>query len=503
MKTYKDAYVSRLGGNWSSGYYPYYPDTTGAIRDIRNSSELSSAWHSTFGQNMGTVIGPYNPDSMAYTAGYSYGTLVSESLESFPPTEKYQGKVRSNNNPGFLKKKATGVMVVAPYQAFEINYTYRMGLVAGEVSSTIIKQSNSRAYDLSPALYWSLPRQFHHPFDSDVTPVNGKRPRYDGSYFSPFFLDRVDTLSTDVHPKTVGWSDPFINVGSLTSLIDVNLDELVTSAHAEAESGTYDLLTEVMELPETVRYLINILGTAVTAFKAAKGREVEVRKLYRNRKQTLKSAKELADAVASVWLQYRYAISPLAYSIEDIQETLLSMKAKYGKYNEKSVSSINFPETLEFRGSSAVWHLVTNDSSATVRCFIKRKYDPQDIIDTLYGLLKVNPFSTAWELIPLSFVADWFVNVGDYITALTSHQPHTQQVSTVSIKLEGNVSYKDSVSGCAVDIDFEAYDRTVIDPDDFVSLQFRFDLNWKRQIDALALLWGPVSKSLTKAINKR
>lgn len=503
MKVYKNAYVSRLGGNWSTGYFPNYPSAAGVVYDIRNSSELSSAWHSAFDKNRGTVIGPFASDSAAYAWGYSYGVLVSEEPNNFPLTETYQGKVRTNNNPGFLKKKVSGVMVVAPYMVFEINYTYRLGLVAEEVSSTFTKSTNSRAYDLSPSLYWSLPRQFHHPFDDNVTPKNGKRPQNDGSYFSPFHIDYVGSLATDVHPKTIGWLDPFTDLGSLKSLTDFNLDEIVTAAHAAAESGTYDLLTEIMELPETVRYLINILGTAVTAFKAAKGREVEVRKLYRNRKQTLKSAKELADAVASVWLQYRYAISPLAYSIEDIQETLLSLKAQYGKYKEKAVSSIDFPETMQFQGSGAAWHRVTNDSKATVRCFIKRKYDPQDIIDTLYGLLKVNPFSTAWELIPLSFVADWFVNVGDYITALTSHQPHAQQVSTVSIKLEGNVGYKDPISGCAVDIDFKAYDRTVIDPDDFVSLQFRFDMNWKRQLDALALLWGPVSNSLNKAINKR
>lgn len=33
-----------------------------------------------------------------------------------------------------------------------------------------------------------------------------------------------------------------------------------------------------------------------------------------------------------------------------------------------------------------------------------------------YGL--TNPLLTAWELVPFSFVADWFVNVGDTIASL-------------------------------------------------------------------------------------
>lgn len=33
----------------------------------------------------------------------------------------------------------------------------------------------------------------------------------------------------------------------------------------------------------------------------------------------------------------------------------------------------------------------------------------------------INPFEIAWELVPLSFVADWFVDYGDYMSQLSSH----------------------------------------------------------------------------------
>ena len=164
---------------------------------------------------------------------------------------------------------------------------------------------------------------------------------------------------------------------------------------------------------------------------------------------------------------------------------------------------VELPEELTFEGSGSVWKLTANDSTQTMRCFIKRKYDPQDILDSLWSLLKVNPFSTAWELVPLSFVVDWFVNIGDYITALTSHSPHAQQVATLSYKFEGNATYKEENTGCAVDFVFECYQRIVIDPDDVVALQTRFDMNWKRQLDALALSWGPISERIKKTLNKR
>lgn len=42
---------------------------------------------------------------------------------------------------------------------------------------------------------------------------------------------------------------------------------------------------------------------------------------------------------------------------------------------------------------------------------------------TLYALNQLglaNPIATAWELVPLSFVIDWFLPIGDFLTALTS-----------------------------------------------------------------------------------
>lgn len=501
MKRYVSAEVSTLNNCWNaSGYFADYPNINPVVYQWQNPPALITAWNALYAKNRSVVLGMSQLTPGFAQKGFSCGTLV-ESTEVLPLVSTYSGKTRYNNNPGFAKKKATGVMVVSPYTAFKIEYLYTLGSLEGNTVSTRTVPHSS-AYGIDKALYWSLPRQFHHPFDRSSTPQNGRYPQNDGNYFGPFLVKKVDSFTTEIHPKDIGWKDPF---DSLSSFLGGSLDarECVTAAIAEAESGTYDLLTEIAELPETLRYLINILGSAVDAFSAAKRREIEVRKLYRNRKQALKSARELADAVASVWLQYRYAIQPLAYSIEDIQETILSLKAQYGKFKGKEVALVELPEELTFEGSGSVWKLTANDSAQTMRCFIKRKYDPQDVLDSLWSLLKVNPFSTAWELVPLSFVVDWFVNIGDYITALTSHSPHAQQVATLSYKFEGNATYKEENTGCAVDFNFECYQRIVIDPDDFVALQTRFDMNWKRQLDALALSWGPISERIKKTLNKR
>jgi hypothetical protein len=43
-------------------------------------------------------------------------------------------------------------------------------------------------------------------------------------------------------------------------------------------------------------------------------------------------------------------------------------------------------------------------------------------LHTIQQMGLTNPLVVAWELIPFSFVADWFIQVGDYLTALTALQ---------------------------------------------------------------------------------
>lgn len=272
---------------------------------------------------------------------------------------------------------------------------------------------------------------------------------------------------------------------------------LITSVLAEANSGTYDLLTEIAELPETLKYLISLLKDFASAYKAVRKKEVEIKKLFASKKQTKRTARELADALASLWLQFRYALSPIGYSIEDIINTLEEYKRVFAKYRDKVTLS---PDVDAPDG----YVVVNNSLSLTHRCIIKRSFSPEDIVDALLSILKLNPLSTAYELIPLSFVLDWFVNIGDYITSMTNTISYEQQASCYSWKLEGKITLRKVVPGLPdgfpppeVTFEVEHYKRNVINPRDLAGLNLDPSLNWKRQLDALALLWGP-AKTIMK-----
>lgn len=301
---------------------------------------------------------------------------------------------------------------------------------------------------------------------------------------------------------------------------------LITEVVAAADKASVDLLTAAAEMPETLRSLLNGIKTVVSAIRALKKREITISRSFDKRKARLKAnhernqkylenlkgkaktrakkrqiewqqkkasesfskawkstLKELADALADVWMNFRYNIMPNVYLLSDLHDLYDSYTADFRTTRKKD----GFTHTLEREGWSSLELHVLN------RCVIKRGLDP-DLKFT--SLTHANFVTTAWELVPLSFVVDWFVNVGDLLTSSFSPNLSTSQGSVFSTKMtfEGSVSNKETGQSCHYNI--ETYRRRVIQPDSMTGLSLNFDLSLYRQLDALALLWRPIRDSL-------
>lgn len=441
-------------------------DPHGIPRNQYNDAIMDVYW-ATYGQNQ-LVVGS------DHRKGFAYG------IETDGPMPVASSEVLHERaafpNKDFVQRQRRGEIVVAPYESRAIQITSKPGWLAAQ---------NERP---GPGVGWFS--------TSDI----GLPPQIGSCYpIDPWASHKVIQqylVFTQMKGEyDVMKLDPDLVLSNLLPKEEIN-KSIVTSALAEANSGTYDLLTEVAELPETLKYLIGILQDFASALKAVRKKEVEVKKLFRNKKQTERTAYELADALASVWLQFRYAISPLAYSFNDVITTLEEYKRVFAKYRQRQE---DYAEPVEISGLDILSH---DDFVTSHKVFIKRSFSPEDIVDALLSLLKVNPLATAYELIPLSFVIDWFLNIGDYITAMTGTIKYSQEAATYSWKTEGNVTYgknivlPDGYKPPTVNLSYRTYKRIVIDPRAHTGLSYDPFINWKRQLDALALLWGPTKKMM-------
>lgn len=441
---------------------------TGPQVNKYNQAVMDNYW-ATFGQNQ-LVLGGDNKRGFAYRIETN-GPLPVEHSEVLHERVTFPNK-------DFVQRQRRGDIVVAPYESRSIQVTSKPGWLSAQ------------NVGFGPGFGWfsnpdvGLPNKVGSCYPLNWNPGKNHVMRYYLNF----------TIMNGIYDNLSLGSD--LVLSDLLPKEEIN-KSIVTSALAEANSGTYDLLTEVAELPETLKYLIGILRDFASALKAVRKREVEVKKLFRNKKQTERTAYELADALASVWLQFRYAISPLAYSFNDVITTLEEYKRVFAKYRQREE---DYAEPVEISGLDILSH---DDFVTSHKVFIKRSFSPEDIVDALLSLLKVNPLATAYELIPLSFVVDWFLNIGDYITAMTGTIKYSQEAATYSWKTEGNVTYgksnlilPDGYQPPSVNLSYRTYKRIVIDPKAHTGLSYDPFINWKRQLDALALLWGPTKKMM-------
>lgn len=196
----------------------------------------------------------------------------------------------------------------------------------------------------------------------------------------------------------------YINYQTGTKIPDYyfpGFDDTVNSLMGQVVSDArsqFDLLTEVAEIPSTLKGLLSIykrLRNPISTFIKR-----------RNKILRENDPASVKDLLADLWLEFRYSIMPMVYSVQDIidQHNLINISYESFRAQRKIYAVCDDPD-------------VDININVTIRATGRNKYDLSNRAVQTIGL---NPFVTAWELVPLSFVIDWFFNVGEFILANTT-----------------------------------------------------------------------------------
>jgi len=195
----------------------------------------------------------------------------------------------------------------------------------------------------------------------------------------------------------------------------------ISEAWSRASLEEIQALPAIAESQKTIRSIIDITGRAVNLLR-------DLWRLSRGKTPKAINAKKYYDRHLSFkqlqdrWMESRYALRPLVYDIAGV------------------VAAVNrpleYPPRLTFRGSESVYDIATSLTKTAThwlgRWEIWTQKETNHSLSARTGVLTAvheissasiwglaMPVEAMWELVPYSFVLDWFFNVGQTLASWT------------------------------------------------------------------------------------
>jgi len=197
---------------------------------------------------------------------------------------------------------------------------------------------------------------------------------------------------------------------------------------------------------------------------------------------------------ANNWLEYHLGIAPVVGDIysamhllsEPIKSTRVTAKGSVGGWLvAKQVGSGPFTQNFEI-----------NCTGATGRCQADVAVTNPNLF-LLNALGVINPIQVAWQLVPLSFVVDWFVNVEQYLGSFTDLLGVTVQNASATYRYTGVYTESWNNYPWGGTISMSGFDRYLGLPVPRLAVRPYKALGWQRGLTAISLL-VPALKSLDK-----
>lgn len=296
---------------------------------------------------------------------------------------------------------------------------------------------------------------------------------------------------------------------------------------------SYDALTDILQLKQTVDEFHGILGGVSKLYKRFinKFPLADIQTCSRwLPTHIVRSTSRALRAVGNAWLAYQYAYRPLLYSYNDIKKSIDRRELVIDKKTK-----MIYPRPLN---PSLPTNYISKSVTGSVRVTstVACAYSSASV--SKFAGVTVNPFITAWELIPYSFVLDWFIDIGDWVTVNFSADlselsaacsaVRTQIIETYNLHLQYDTHCTaEAIGGTTLEpcwpsgsyttptfgesgiiegplrvVRYNHYDRTLFNRET-VSPRLYPSLSWRRYVSGAALSHNYLNqlKSIKKLLN--
>lgn len=152
-----------------------------------------------------------------------------------------------------------------------------------------------------------------------------------------------------------------------------------------------------------------------------------MRKKIQRLKDTKQQDKDILNVLSSKWLELQFAWGPLLQDIQGLIEIAphLESATQMPRVTGRRVLMRSFDNQEEIKNVGSTPYgpflqtKVSSKSQTTVLCRTDWTVgNPNLYMLSMLGL--VNPLEVVWDKIPFSFVIDWFIPIGTWISAMTA-----------------------------------------------------------------------------------
>lgn len=282
---------------------------------------------------------------------------------------------------------------------------------------------------------------------------------------------------------------------------ETNVDNESIVSALERMRGSLDLSVDGFQIRQTIRMIKRPVQSLTKMYE-----QFRKKKLLEYASRKWKRRPSFDKFLSDSWLEYIYGWMPLLSSAYELAGQMGNI-AKPGPTMQVFKGSSRIQETKtkeEFHTFAGTSHKVsvTHNTLYGSKIYLLMKMSDSDKARHVATYTSLNPANIAWELIPFSFVVDWFYDIGSYLrsceTALMYNSRfHSGWKSTLRVTntqavglprdFSGAVGSL-SGSGSAQLISFGRSRFSSIPSPSKPVVQGATDLSWSQLTSALALL---------------
>lgn len=219
------------------------------------------------------------------------------------------------------------------------------------------------------------------------------------------------------------WVTPGGYVQSRIYYPDLN-DQSITEALAKVADGKMQILESIAEADQTIGMLYDTLMLAYRALKAVRNGDIKGLLKALGPQTSKKSGgrrKGGGGSSADLWLQFQYGWKPLLSDVYAVAKLVEEGLRKSGRIYSAKADVRRFEDVTSFRVKPRDFTIWKHEGEVSVFSQTKFYFKVTDPwIATLESCGVLNPALLAWNLIPYSFVVDWFLSIGTWLQTLSA-----------------------------------------------------------------------------------